>query len=244
MKKLAFVLLIMMSCSGIFPEKEIIIESNYSSPLTITGLYKSINSGLVGLLYDNIRNAINGEEADANTEYGITSSWEDFYLSNHIARIGMIFDISSLPENIVIDSIQVKVYCTAAHWDGGDNLGAVLYSADAITCIQDDLSNYATAVGSNAGLPVFKELDIIENIAVGYQTFTAYNLPISGIYGDNYASFGLGCYQYDYIFESPPWFVSSFIDWYLFSATNQPQLIIYYSGFTPAPKKIKIIEVI
>lgn len=243
MKKITFLLLILVSCSGIYPSDEEITVTNYGT-FTVTGLYKSVYTGYIGLVYNTVRNATEGDGAEANTEYGSTVSWEDFYFSNHIARIGMIFDISTLPDNIVVDSIQVKVYCNYVDWGAGENLGAVLYFSDAITCTQDDLTNYATVVGSNAGLPLFRMLDYIESIDVGYQTFTTDRIPYSGVYGDNYASFGLGCYQYDYISEAPPWFVSPSANWNLFTTTNKPQLIIYYSSFTPAPKKIKIIGVI
>jgi hypothetical protein len=236
MKKLIFILLCFVSCSGIeYPV--------YYSSVTVTGLYKSIETGNNGLIYSTARGATSGTFADANTAFGITTVQNILGVKTFL-RIGFMFDISTLPSEVVLDSATVKVYCLDVVLDGGDNLGVALYDADAINCTADDLTNYAKSVGSNAGLPTWRMIAYKPSVAVGYQTFTIAYLPTSGVYGSQFVAFGLGSYKYDYVSETPPLVRYPNVYWNLFSETNRPEITIYYHSLTAATKKIKIIGII
>ena len=229
MKKLFFILLL----SG---------QLMAQSPVTITGLYKSCLVKKSEYGWDVSRNAGEGSANIANSEYGTIRV--DRYIYSYIIlyRVGLIFDVTTVPYGSVIDSVFLKLYVTNS--EAYDDLGLVVYDAYTIKCEADYLTDYSHVVGVVTGTntPNFQIMDYKESISTGYQTFKLSGLRMSLWYGNNYVCYGLGSYHWDYL-DHQPLGINNNITINLFTVTDKPELKIYYHSQTSTPKKIKIITI-
>jgi hypothetical protein len=239
MKKLAFILLVMMSCSGICPEKEEISEMAYSSPLIITGVSSSMWIQNYGLSWNTIREDYKGINYSISPSAQSVRASYNVILINTIERIGLIFDYSSLPDGVTIDSVFLKLYNNDAY----SLVGLAIYSANYLLNLTT--SDYIAMIGGHQYNPAFNLITHTTETDAGYNIIKVNTLPpyVGPGGGGKTACYGLGEYEHDYLNVLPP-YTSDYSIEIAITAGYEPQLIIYYTSTTPAPKKIKIIEVI
>jgi hypothetical protein len=240
MKKLAFIVLVLVSCSGIYPsDEEIVIQPSYSSPLIITGVASSIWVQNYGLNYGTIR-----EDYQA-INYSVSPSSQSVRTSINaifvytIERIGLTFDYSALPDGVIVDSVFLKVYNTGDY----SLVGLAIYSANYLLNLTN--SDYIKTIGGYQYNPAFNLITHTTETGAGYNIIKVNSLPpyLGPGGGGETASYGIGEYEHDYMATPPPYTSNynielNITDGYL------PELIIYYSAYTPSTKKIKIIGVI
>ena len=250
MKKVAILLLALVSCSGTYlPDDDFTgITPNWSdgvSPDTITGLYLASYASRSttetwgwSALRVTTTSTFNLTVNLATPSYvRISSTWYTGDIRT-IIRSGIIFDASTVPDDVMIDSVKLKLY----HHESGGTFGTAIYSAPYLRCTDTD-RDWMTKIGG-ALSPTYRIITYSSSTTDGWHTYSVNSLPKSLVYGDNYISYGIGEYLFDYIGSDP--YPSGGgggkID---VGTSNTPQLIIYYSDIpTPSPKKIKIIGVI
>jgi len=241
MKKIAFLLLALVSCSGIyFSDEDFEREMSYTSPLIVTGVTTSIWVRNYGLNFGTIRSDYRGinysvDPASQSIKTGINALFV-----YDIERIGLLFDYSSLPDGVTVDSVFLKLYNTGSY----SLVGIAIYSANYLLNVNE--SDYIKTIGGYQYNPAFNLITHTTETGAGYNIIKVNSLPpyLGPGGGGKTASYGLGEYEHDYL-GIPPSYTSSYEIEFDITAGYEPELIIYYHTTpTPSPKKIKIIGVI
>jgi len=214
------------------------------SPLVITGVSKSCQtrssligelSGWLGAIY-----------SFGSTIYYVQSPTtaviladRDFLLTYQCKRIGLIFDISALPNGVVVDSVKLELYNIGS----STSIGATIYSGNYLVCgASSGDGDYGACTYSQSRN--ITSLSTLTSLESGYNSFNLGTaLPPSYYYVGDYACYGVIEYEHDKL-ETPPT-SSNEVEFNVNAASNNPKLTIYYHSIpTPSPRKIKIIGII
>jgi hypothetical protein len=200
-----------------------------------SGLYRSISNNAL-ILGNNMVSCSQG----INDVFGRVSYTKEnqFLWQFRSQRVGIMFDISTLPDGITVDSLQIKLY-SAGDYDVGvaiSNRENIEFSV--LSCGDDHIYSHPYATPASWACTT-------TSTSAGYNTYTLFNTTRNLFYGDNYLSFGIVEYQHDYSYVLPEYGEDDYVYFYLNTVDAKPELIIYYHTTpTPSPKKIKIIGVI
>jgi len=200
-----------------------------STQLTITGVYKSSFSANSGFSWDDTRSDYYGNSYTQNPTVQSIEASQNLVLIKRIARIGLIFDISSLPVGVTVDSVFLQLYNTGAF----TTVGTAIYTGRYLVCGSSSTADYSASCGGGVYKPLFDLLSYQTNSSAGYNTFRVDALPKSDIYGDDYVGYGVGEYEHDYI-DLRPAVGESFEVEYDIGFSSLPKLIIYYTASSPS----------
>lgn len=200
------------------------------------GLYRSTSTNALVLGNTQISCGAGIDDAEGAVQYSRESS---FLWSFRYKRIGIMFDISSLPSNIVVDSCRIKLY-SAGNYDIGiaiSNRPNIKF--EGLSCSHDNSYINPHTIPQS-------EVYTTTNTPFGYNTYTLRTFTKNYYYGDNYVSFGIVEYQHDYSSVVPIYGDDNYVYFYLNTIDVKPELTVYYhtNPTPPSPKKIKIIGVI
>lgn len=238
MKKLAFLFLILVSCSNTMPEFET-FSTFYSTLLTVTGTDRHCHAKKSGTSWNNTRGAFVAGTYNLNPldEFAGSKNIATVYTVN---RLGLVFDISALPESVVIDSVFLQVY----NKGGVESFGLAIYRAPYLKVLVNSTADYRFIHGAGTypdGIP-FDILTNSQSLLAGYNTFKVNDLPGSDWYGAGFVSYGIGGWDHDYLNAAPSLFQNSTVE--IDFDTFKPKLLIYYSTSIPTPSStVKIYTI-
>lgn len=212
----------------------------FGQPTTIDGVYKSamygsLNNGIIPS-WDNTRKLIS-----STFEFQADPSECNFLVERsvtqcEILRTVLIFNVSSLPTNITIDSVKLRLYSTY-------NTGkTVVVTADHWS----SCTKYENDWERQTGVAPYEYLSLLTATSNNTYFETWVNaLPTNYIFGQQYVGYCLSEYYHDYINSSPAIGGNHFGRFNCNSESNKPQLVIYWhSNQTPTSRKIKIISIL
>jgi hypothetical protein len=246
MKKLLIILFCFISCSAV--DEEIVITANYTT--TIVGVEHSYRSGLTDFVGTGGWVDIVGVQGSAlqfqkDPATALVKAKNDLVpLYFTCKRIGLMFDVSSIPNNMIIDSVQLQLY----NINGPSAVGVAIYANpyywENNGLLQESKDPYYNARRFSA----YPEIPLITYRSSTIGGYNTYNLGTSLPYcyyypGYRYVGYGICEYQHDALKVTPTG--DNELEFNTNAASNNPKLIVYYHDTpTTSPKKIKIISIL